>query len=323
MIRAKKIRNILIKLGLVLFSSFLTYKLVYFIGERYFFDKFFYNKNIKYGYWVKGEKLSWYSFGKRGEDLVKLNNDNINVQKDNESKKVLGRKDDGVYMIAVIGDSMVWGTGIRDKYRLVNILEKRLNKIYPTKILSLGNFGDSIVDNYIKYKMLKKAGYEVDLYIFGLIDNDLIFESKERYDFLMFNNITSSCGDKSLYFDSFEEISYNEKIKKTFSDDFGNFCVLEKIADLLPKKKAIYFDFSISGKSEYLEIYRDVLRKKDLLIKEYVDSSCEVCEKCDCYFVSEKERHPSALANKKYAEVLYNEITTNSEHGFIEKIAER
>jgi len=327
MVKLKKnIKKFLINFGLLLFSSFLSYKLSYFIGENYFFDKFFYKKSIKYGYGEINKNFNLKNYGKRSKDLLILENlAKNNIFEQDEIDKVLGIKNDNIYRIAVIGDSVVWGVGLKNKERFVEILEKKLNKIYPTKVFSFSYSGDSIVDNYIKYILLKNFNYKIDLYIFGLVSNDLKFSNKARYDLSIFNKVTNDCSNKDFYYwnlDDDENLSYLLTTKKSFSDDFGNFCVLEKIADLLPKKRAIYFDFSIDYGDKYLDIYRNILKGKGLFIKKYIDESCD-CERCNCYYVSEKERHPSAFANKKYAEFLYNEITTNSEYGFIEKITER
>jgi len=315
----KKINNISIKLGLAMISGCLSYKLVYFIGETYFFDKFFYQKSIKYGY---GEKWKLENYGERSEDLLSLEYLASNkIEADYKSNKVLGVENDNVYKIAVIGDSIVWGEGLKNDDRFVEILEKKLNKIYPTKVFSFSECGDSILENYIKYKILENARSDIDLYIFGLVKNDLIFKNKERYDLLIFDKIVNDCADKPFYFSNTDsdDVLYKDTVKNSFDKNFGNFCVLEKIADLLPKEKTIYFDFSIVSKDEYLERYISVLREKNLFIKKYIDYTCKACEKCDCYFVSEKERHPSVFANKKYAETLYNEIITNSEYQFPKK----
>lgn len=56
--------NRIIKIISVIFISvffcFLSYRLCYFIAEKYFFDKFFYKKSTTHGYWLENKPPSDY-----------------------------------------------------------------------------------------------------------------------------------------------------------------------------------------------------------------------------------------------------------------------
>ncbi|KKQ49358.1 MAG: hypothetical protein US68_C0016G0018, partial [Candidatus Shapirobacteria bacterium GW2011_GWE1_38_10] len=136
-------------ISLLFFSlllSFLTYKL------------FFYQKSITHGYWIPSKHPTHDDFGHRAKDIYQLQSGQPDPLKTNNSD---------IFKIALYGDSYVWGQGIKNEQRFAKLLETKLNKIRPTKIISLAETGDNIFDHYQKYKATPEIFGEIDLNVFG------------------------------------------------------------------------------------------------------------------------------------------------------------
>jgi lysophospholipase L1-like esterase len=309
---------------LILFSclfSFLSFKVTYLIAEKYFFDKIFYQKSIAYGYWVEDKDLRPEAFGKRAQDIEELQQ-RAHLTPEN-SPQILGTCDDHKYVVTVIGDSYVWGQGIKNEERFVEILEKELNKIRPTRVVSLGNSGDNIFDNYIKYLWAKKQ-YRSDLFVFGMVTNDLLFNLSDRYDEKMYNDLISGCSGEPIY-DKYPDSNklntledqrkeYGDLMDRSYEKQTKNYCALQKVASLLPKEGILFFDFD---KQKYigwesLQAYESVIAQHNLPILSLDNLSHPLPEHYSpVWNVSPLDGHPSAYSNQLFAESLFKEITEN------------
>jgi len=134
-----------VKIALAILSTILSILLTFWISEEWFFDKVYYQKSVLHGYWPPGKELLYIDFGRRGQDISKLLDFIHNPASYPNKIKTTG------FTIVIIGDSFVWGQGLRESQRFTTILNKRLNSIRPTSIIQLGSNGDSLLDNYIKY----------------------------------------------------------------------------------------------------------------------------------------------------------------------------
>lgn len=190
-------RNRYLSILIFLVSTGVSLCIAGLISEKFFFDKLYNYKSINHGYRARGKNLSLEDFGKRGEDLYKLRAFSEDSSIINDA--VLGTRDNGVFTVAVIGDSYVWGKGLREGKRFVRILERKLNTFYPTEIISLGGDGDNIVENYVKYKLISQQNPNVDLYIFGMVDNDLMMNKKNTYSQSTQEEFIDKC-NKPIFF---------------------------------------------------------------------------------------------------------------------------
>lgn len=79
----------------------------------------------------------------------------------------------GVFRIAVLGDSFVWGTAVQDKDRWPRKLEQKLEAKYPGKfeILHWGLGGWSTLDEF-DWLRTKGTSYDIDLVLVGFVTND-------------------------------------------------------------------------------------------------------------------------------------------------------
>jgi hypothetical protein len=293
-----------------LFVCFLTYRLCYFIAEKYFFDKFFYQKSIKYGYWIKTKKLKYEDFGKRGKDVANL-----------EKNKPI-KTDDKKYNIAIFGDSLVWGQGMANDNRFAVLLEKKLNKIRPTKIYSFASSGDNIFDYYVKYKKTLDVYGEMNLNIFSLFNNDFLFDEYHSYETNQFvSKLSINCTGKIFYnpFSQPNNIISNDELarRESFDKNSVNFCAYKKLLPLLPTNNTIYFNIdSIRENWDIQNTFSQIITADLKSLSPSFDKVCNPTNQFNPCKVSKNETHPSSFINKEYSNILFDEITSNSKWGF-------
>lgn len=292
-----------------LLLCFVVCCLCYFVAEKYFFDKFFYYKSVKHGYWVD-KTLNLQNFDDRAKDLISLFQDD---------SQILGISDNHNYFkIAIFGDSFVWGQGVTNNQRFPVLLEKDLNKIRPTKIYSFGGCGDNIFDNYVKYQLSQKIFGKMDLYIFALYNNDLVFNDDNRYDTNQFlSKLNVGCSGNTIFDPTFSGIpnaDFNTPRKLSFNEETINYCAYKRLLLLLPKEKTIYINLSnMTEKWEVQTIFSQIIKSDLNVLEPKYETLCD--NKKTCY-ISEKDRHPSPLIHKFYSDILFKEITTNPKFNF-------
>lgn len=282
-----------------LFICFLTYKLCYFIAKTYFFDKFFYYKDIKYGYWIPNQKLSLTNFSDRSQDIDNLQK-NIPVQVDSQK-----------YNIAIFGDSLVWGQGVLANQRFSALLEKQLNKIRPTEIYSFNGCGDNIFDSYIKYQQSLKIYGQMNLYIFAIYNNDFVFNSDKRYNTKQFiSDLTKTCKGDSIFYTEDPNEDSILLVKQSLQEETKNYCGYKKLVSLLPKNNTIYIDLgSLIEKWDVQSTFSNIISQDLNVIKPPYITNCDKNQYI-CH-ISKKDYHPSVYAHKMYSKVLFQEITNN------------
>ncbi len=309
------------KIGLLLFVAFCvvgTMQLCVYISIHFFFDKLYYYKSKAFGYYIPQEKKKMEDFGRRAEDLSVLLTDIHTTESIALScplDKKVNQQDDGVFRVAFIGDSYVWGQGLTNTQLAGVKLEKLLNKKIKSKVYLFGNPGDTILDNYIKYRYVERDFPKIDLYIFGMVDNDLLIQEKNTYNQDFFESFIKLCPGPVYYqptYDPFtqnEEIPYFVQINNSFSDRYVNTCILDLVASLLPQN-ALYLNHDDYQDNETsnsaLARYTLSLANHDLSVISMKGTLTE--DEIKKQFVSKKELHPSALINTVYAQVLFAEI---------------
>ncbi|MEO8581504.1 MAG: SGNH/GDSL hydrolase family protein [Patescibacteria group bacterium] len=328
----------LLLLFLLASSLIVSFLGAFYIGEHYFFDKLFYQKSAIHGYekdtaslvtslyknnsdLPKEQQPSWF-IKERIKDLHQLVASNTN-------SPILGvstsKEENSVFKIVIIGDSFVYGTGVRENQRFGNVLEEKLNKIKPTKVYSLGLNGDSIVDNYLKYLLAQKE-IQPDLVIFGMVENDLFLNSPRypNHENLM-NTLKEKCTlpQFEYYFED-PTASYDEQLAKaylpSFSDEYGNICYMDQILQQIDMSKSFFFVFNDLYSQNEDQPQKKIMTKYERMV---IDHNGVVIHPSDpenahYYTVSKQEGHPSARQHEEYAEKLFSEITSNSTWGFKE-----
>lgn len=305
MSKVKKI-SVIVIFSLIL--TFITYKFCYFIAEKYFFDKFFYQKSISYGYSPQNRKKDTViDFGNRNKDLLTLNKSN--------NLNVLGTtNDDKTYNIAIIGDSYVWGQGLKNNQRFAKLLEDKLNKIRPVIVYSFGGSGDNIFDDYSKYKLIQEKYGKIDLYIFALLFNDLLLNDDHRYNTdKTFDSLSQNCKGNRIYDPPYisHDIQYNSFMDLSLDTNSANYCAYKNLLPLLPQNNSIYINLGSSQgpfftNKKFTELLSGDLNIINVPYNSKISSS-----------ISSKELHPPYSINQIYSNLLFNEITTNPEWNFI------
>lgn len=322
--RVMRKKTYLINLYILVVSTVASLLLLSWVTETFFFDNFYYGKSLAHGYYGPGVSRS--DLGRRGRDLLQLSQF-VRVYKRNPSGGEQGSvEDDGVFTIALIGDSNVWGQGVRNRHRFAATLERKLNRISPTRIISLGSPGDNLIEHYLKYYWVKKLNPSIELVIFQIVDNDLLFNGDQTYDSELFHLIADSCSDKPFYLDPFYgnldlNIPFPDHVAYSFdNENYGNYCVIEKLlSEYLPRDKALYFFLA------KFWIFKHGRALKELFVREgfpvldateYIDEHYTY-RTLDMFYVSERDRHPSKLANDLFAEFLFEQITADPSYGVV------
>jgi lysophospholipase L1-like esterase len=273
-------------------------------AETYFFDKFIYDKNPRYGYFTKGTTAA--SFGKRAEDLLRLE-ESQNNQKQGITG-VLGETADSRYAVVVIGDSYVWGQGLRNEDRFAYVLEKKLNTIIPSRVMSLGKPGGDVFDYYLFYRDIQIITPNIDLFVFGLTENDLMFNPQSRDEGLK-QQLVSRCQNKTalnFYTEGRDDNeTYEKTMRESFDESFGNTCVFRQLLPLLPKNNALYLVMEHNKLEAYMRSYVQPFTNEGFSV---VDPNYRSTIRPEEYPVSEKESHPSKKMNRAYADALFREI---------------
>lgn len=297
-----------------------TYQACFFIAEKYFFDKVFYQKSAIFGYNPK-EDVPLSSFGKRSRDLPLLtqNTDISNINK---------------FKVVIIGDSYVWGSGIKNNSRFASILEKKLNKIRPTQVFSFAKPGWNILEYNDAYKKIETT-ISPDLTIFSLVNNDIFVYPDNKND-----PIYSQCSTKSaeitptfdIVVSKLDPDTEADKIEKEYVQNNYNAwanpinnCIIDHCLSNLPTKNAIYF--ITEDYFDNWDLWTEYKKHLTLANKYIVSSSIGInLPKYTPYWkkdpwvdfsASKSEHHPGSAANMMYADILYNEITTNQDWKFM------
>lgn len=308
----------------VLCSLALSVSLSWVLAERVFFDQLLYGKSKMYGYAPFGNTHP-HDFGERSRVVRSLYADRKNPA------SVLGDTTDDLYTVAVIGDSYVWGLGVRQDQTLPFVLEQKLNTFRPSRVLALGAMGDDAIDNYAKYTSITQQT-EIDLVVFLPVDNDIVFNEYRKYTHDPFYELRDECvrtyhGEPILnvspkrddYLDVLEDDEYPERIYSQAWMNPVNNCMLRNIIARYPKQNVLYFIADSYDAAEHINDYVALLKEQGLTIITADEGRNKSAytkywkNPTTHFHVSRKEHHPSALAHRMFAEVLYEAITSHAD----------
>lgn len=286
----------IVRIVLVILSLGISYYLCFFIAEHFFFDKFFYRKSADYGYLVsKTQNLS--DYGPRANDLIWLT---AAMKDENPGQKAA---ESGTYNIAVIGDSYVWGQGLKYSDRFVPLLEKELNKIRKTKVYSFGMEGDNLLENYEKMKFLEsdKSPVKIDLYILSVVYDDMYVNDENVYTMNYGNVLAKECENLGKF---------------NVNGGFGtpsNVCLAQKILTDLPGniivfEPAYFVDDHSDIHNRYVKLFRS-FNMNVINPLNFLGNLPKETNFISKMRVSKMEEHPSALANKIFVKTLFSAVT--------------
>jgi lysophospholipase L1-like esterase len=297
---------------------------VFFIGDRYFFDRVLYQKSVWHGYYDQPLTIERYRslpgiLQQRVKDTFELR----------QGKQVLSPYE---YTVAVLGDSFVYGLGVRNSLRFTQVLEKMLQP-YGVKVVTIALNGDSFFDNFQKYQLLEAQG-GVDLYVFGMVNNDLIQNEQSLFasNQLIQQVAHNHCAGKPLFLANRPnwEIRFadlvNEYYYPSLQEEYANGCVMQQLLSKLAEPEnnnIIFFQFEwspdgVPSRSQYTN---DTEYKSDMIAywytKQVEQVGFKVLKSQDPKYnfwyepVSSFEQHPSARMHAFYAQLLAKEIITH------------
>jgi hypothetical protein len=306
---------------LTLISSFSAYKISYSIGERYFFDKLFYKKSIKHGYW-NGRSLEL--FGKRAADI---NNFYIGSLSANETSKILGFNKDSSFNIAIIGDSFVWGQGVKQNDRFPVLLEKKLNRIQNSKVYSLALPGDNILEHLVKYRLVQET-LPIDLYIIVLSQSDPLIHKRNPNELNpdQKSELINQCLQKgqAITYDYEIENDWNQ-YQKTILESWSNpvnTCIIDKVISEFPTNSIFLIPDYLDDASSYSG-FINLLNEKGLFTifssraKDFDNYKNYWKDPYRYFTVSINDPHPGTVAHRMISDVLLEEIISNPNWKFM------
>lgn len=295
----------------------------YWVAENFFFDKFFYQKSLSHGYWVipDGTYRGLVSFGSRAKDMLALE-EFIYEQKD---LRVLGTQASNEFTVALFGDSYVWGAGVTENQRFAHVLEEELNRYRPTKVLVFAIEGDNIVDQWRKYEAFLQTGQKADLFVFGIVHNDAFLKKNSWYGMTGQELLDECQGEEVL--DIYEDLDqidpavvYPQRVKRSLETDTKNYCIVQKLLPEFPKTKALYVDLDslLTSNPDSLAM-ADHYRNAGFPVLSFKMPAVDSSSQQEKMFVSKKERHPSVLAHRLYADEIVKLLEHDPRFGFIER----
>jgi hypothetical protein len=320
----KKLILILFTISLAILSYLVALKVV----EKFFFDKLLYKKSTLHGYHNSVPNLLNYQHSPLIEKRIKDIRD-LTQPSSNENNMVLGTSSDDDYQIVIIGDSFVYGTGVKQSNSFPKLVEKELNKYRNTKVFTLAQPGDGILENYTKF-ILAKENINPDLFIVGLLHNDLLIDSSDKYPQQqnIYKNLIQACPQPEFKYSwSNHHASISELIIDGFypssQPEFSNLCYLDKIVNSMVTSPVLFLSFHSDPDSYSPDSNNETDQKSHVIMKQYTQTIENHGGKI-VYFddrleykpISKMEDHPSNEIHRAYSELLINEIIGNSQYNF-------
>lgn len=334
----QKIKKYSLILSLVFFSSLVAFLACLIIIETFFFDKFFYKKSAKYGY------IDVYAPAVRNFDLRELGFMHGGVFVPPHIPSVLERGEfkTNTYNIALVGDSFVWGDGVKEQQRLSVVLENKLNEEVPTRVYALGFSQDGLLDHLGKIDALSQMEM-FDLYIIPAVMNDALPANSinfNRYHSAEVEQIVQICqalypGQRVRSFPEWKDMTPEEldAVIRQLDEDTGlswsdelsiclNHNAAKRIQELTKGRVLYLLTDDYTEEQQLFAQYRQLLEQVgSTYISSRNAASLPEYQKYwqnpEYYFhVSALERHPSSLAYRMYADVLKQELLKNTHWQF-------
>lgn len=178
----------------------------------------------------------------RAADVWSLNNTNSTTSGDLISPEDLSKR-----RIAIIGDSVAYGTGVRTGQRFGQALEKKLGSD-SNRVYNLAQSGDSIFDHYAKFQLAEQR-LKPDIYIITLVDNDLVIDERKKYlnSPNLYEQLLETCDSEPFVYDwnnitiEWDEF-VNTAMANSVAQPSGSVCFTTTIInDIMSQGKTVYF----------------------------------------------------------------------------------
>lgn len=303
------------------------------LTEQYFFDTLYYEKSVEFGYTPYEQNPL--AASELHPVVEKRLTDLRTVFSNSTDDRVLGQQtDQEKYQVLVIGDSYVYGNGVRNGQRFTDYLEERLNQVRPTEVVVLAQPGDSLMDNYYKY-LRALPTFDPDVIIFGMVENDLLLGNERKYpgEETLFSDLHRLCQQpvyqdrpRSTPYETYQQI-LDVMFVPTFDPQTANYCYLRQIASWLAKDDRVFFYSFQPLTAEYEPAHGTAEHTAWEIMHTYANeveaqgipvlSSGNLAD-FTFRVVSSREVHPSAETHQLYAASIEKELTTNPQWNFVQ-----
>jgi hypothetical protein len=303
--------------------SVLSLLLSFHIGERFFFDRLFYQKSQWHGYFSCGkDNCPIESFLSRSSGLLDLER----LSQQMRDGEVLGIDTNQIKInVGVVGDSYTWGTGVRSNQTFISKLKNKLEQNYKIALNSYATPGNNVMQHYqlVEFITLNNLA---DWVIIVPTSSDIFVSSNDWYDqFLPTNNrniIEHYCRDitgQDFTYDFIDDIEDPDDYPRAVTqawDNKANQCLVEQFLLLLAStgKQVMFFFPDLHSDCENAIDpqcnYVTMVKSFSFPVYTLTDVSRDEC--CNAMFPSETgklrvsavEGHPSALAHEIYFRFL-------------------
>jgi hypothetical protein len=187
--------------------------------------------------------------------------------------------------------------------------------------------GDNFTQNYEKIKFLQSLDndHKIDLYILALVHNDTFVTLSDRYLSDLSKPILNECKKLGEFvYNTFVSPTTDhetyKKLTESALDNPTNACVINQIIERLPSNLVVLETDNNFASDILHDKYMSIFDKFDIKLLSPIGEFLKLANPvrlASLMTVSKTEGHPSVLANKAFAKVLYEEITKNSSLKFI------
>lgn len=273
------------------------------LAEHVFFDRVFYYKSVAHGYFVPDKSIQLAQFGQRSLGFRLLKGEEPG-QCDLKPRIVL------------IGDSYLWGMGVRNS----ETVTARLSQLLPeVSVIAYAYPGATLADYLGFYEFAQEVSPN-NFYVFLAVDNDILADSTTGYGQTAVGAAQQLCAIKypdqsPIVTPDWQQLEYGEAARLTHiatAESWQsplNLCMAEV---MLKSLASINGGFLITD--PYRETagryqkYETLLHKANIpvwstqtFVTQYNRSARELQ-------VSQAEIHPSRTAHQIYATILSQEI---------------
>jgi lysophospholipase L1-like esterase len=311
----------------IIVSVALAVFVVFIIGEKYFFDQLFYKKSTTHGYYPYHYPgfTSSVEFYKADNLFFKdpRHKDIGNIFNDSQDRVLGAKSENSDYKIAILGDSISYGLGVRSSQSYPVLLEKYLNDLeikgVNFDVLNYSMSGDDILDHYVKYLKARKRG-DIDLYVLQMLSNDFFIKRDDKYPGKneAYNRLVELCGGIPMVEpDGYGEEGYQQLLdqatidvsKNNINNCFFNLILNDVRGEDMMAFSNYFFNYNECSESignQADAIYADHLLNEGIEIWRFPTSYLDIdFEKLE---LSALEGHPNPTTHKVYAYYLASSI---------------
>jgi lysophospholipase L1-like esterase len=222
-------------------------------------------------------------------------------------EKQFSEKKNNTIRIVGIGDSIMFGWGVEEHERYMDLLEKRLDEKYPKKNWENYVFAAPGYQLFMETEIIKKyaVNYNLDLIIYGYVSNDMClpnfitdkkkFFSRELFTILYLKKSL----DNNIFMDNADGLCEPKDVPLEYKKYVGEENFLKELKELkkinIPTIVLYHHSIPDDLKSEELYYFDGELDYHNLSL-----------------VLSKEDPHPSIKGHEKIANKLFDQMVENN-----------